>query len=103
MLHCSSADPMRRRIYDMQHKGMGDSDIVNAIVREEGIVALAAPPAQGFGGVLTWIMPGIALLIGFFIYSWYVRRHRKQPEPLSAGDRAAIERFRAQIERELDE
>lgn len=103
MIRCSSADPIRRRIYDLQKAGMSDAAIVNAIVREDGIVALAAPPAQGIGGVITWTMPGLALLIGFFIYSRYVRRNRKQPEPLSAADRAMIERFRSQIDRELGE
>lgn len=103
MLHCSSADPMRRRIYEMQRKGITDNDIVNAIVREEGIVALAAPPAQGFGGVITWTMPAVALLLGFLVYSWYVRRNRQQPQPLSPVDQATIERFRTQIDRELGE
>jgi cytochrome c-type biogenesis protein CcmH/NrfF len=81
---------------------MSDANIVNAIVREEGVVALAAPPAD-IGGVITWMMPAVALLIGFFIYSRFVRRNRKDPEPLSAADRAMIDRFRAQIDRELDE
>jgi cytochrome c-type biogenesis protein CcmH/NrfF len=103
MLHCDSADPMRRRIYNMQAKGMSDSAIVSTIVREEGIVALASPPAKGLGPILTWIMPGIALLIGFWIYSLYVRRNRKDPEPLTAVDRAVIDRFHVQIERELGE
>ncbi len=87
----------------MQKRGLNDSNIVSAIVREEGIVALAAPPAQGLGPVITWLMPGIALLIGFFIYSRYVRRNRKDPEPLSAADQVTLDRFRAQIDRELDE
>jgi cytochrome c-type biogenesis protein CcmH/NrfF len=103
MLRCDSADPMRRRIYSMKARGMSDGDIVNTIVREQGIVALASPPAQGFGPLITWVMPGIALLGGFFIYSWYVRRNRKEPEPLTPGDQAIIDRFRAQIDRELDE
>lgn len=103
MLHCESSDPMRQRIYSMQSKGMSDKAIVDKIVREEGIVALASPPAEGFGPVLTWVMPGIALLIGFWIYSMYVRRNRKEPEPLNAIDRAVIERFHVQIERELGE
>lgn len=103
MLHCGSADPMRRKIYGMQKQGMDDSKIVNAIVREEGIVALASPPADGFGGIITWIMPGVALLIGFFIYSRYVRRNHQEPEPISAGDQAMIDRYRAQMDRELEE
>ena len=103
MLHCDFADPMRQRIYGMQTKGMSDNAIVSTIVREQGIVALASPPAEGFGPILTWVMPGIALLIGFWIYSVYVRRNRKEPEPLTAGDRAVIDRFHVQIERELGE
>jgi cytochrome c-type biogenesis protein CcmH/NrfF len=102
MLHCSSADPMRRRIHDMKARGLSDNDVVNTIVREEGVVALSSPPAEGFG-LVTWIMPPIVLLVGFFVYSWYVRRNRQEPQPLSAGDQAIIERFRAQIDRELED
>ena len=103
MLRCDSADPMRRRIYQMQQKGMSDDAIVNTIVREEGIVALASPPGTGLGPVITWVMPAVVLAIGFLIYSLYVRRNRKAPEPLTAVDQATIERFRAQIDRELDD
>ena len=103
MLRCSSADPMRRRIFDMKARGLSDDDIVNTIVREQGIVALASPPAEGIGPLVTWLMPGVALLIGFGIYASFVRRNRKRPEPLSVGDQALIERFRAQIDRELEE
>ncbi len=103
MLRCSSADPLRRRIYNMKAAGMSDADVVNTIVREQGVVALSSPPAGSFGGLITWTMPAVALLIGFFIYSSFVRRHRKTPEPLSAGDQALIDRFRTQMDRELDE
>ena len=101
MLHCDSADPMRRRIARMQEQGMSDDAIIGSIVREQGIVALASPPATGFG-LLTWIMPGIALLIGFFIYSSFVRRNRKLPPALTSEDQALMERYRAQIDRELE-
>jgi cytochrome c-type biogenesis protein CcmH/NrfF len=103
MLRCSSADPIRQRIYQEQKAGLTDKAIVDGIVREEGIVALASPPAEGLGPVITWIMPGIALIVGFFIYSGYVRRNRKEPAPISVQDRAMMDRFRAQIERDLDE
>lgn len=103
MLRCDSADPMRRRIASMQSKGMGDKQIIDTIVREEGIVALASPPGQGFGPVLTWVMPGIALAIGIWIWSFYVRRNRQPAAPLTPIDEALLERFRAQIDRDLDE
>jgi cytochrome c-type biogenesis protein CcmH/NrfF len=102
MLHCESADPKRHRIYDMKQKGATDDDIVNAVVREEGIVALATPPSEGFGPVLTWVMPGIALLLGFFVYSWFVKRNRKAPAPITPVDQAMIDKFRTQIDQELE-
>lgn len=103
MLRCSSADPIRRHIYQMKMTGMSDQNVINTIVREEGTVALATPPTGTFGGVISWIMPGVALIIGFFVYSAYVKRNRKAPEPLSEVDRAAMERFRNQIDSELDD
>ena len=103
MMRCSSADPMRHRIYTLKQQGMSDSGVVDTIVREEGIVALASPPAAGLGPLLTWVMPGIVLIIGFFIYWTFVKRHRKEPAPLTTTDETLIERYRGQIDRELGE
>jgi cytochrome c-type biogenesis protein CcmH/NrfF len=102
MLHCEFSDPMRRRIASMQARGRSDSDIINAVVREQGVVALSTPPSEGWG-LFTWVMPGIAALIGFFIYSAYVKRNRKAPEPVSAADEAVLRRFQDQIDDELSE
>lgn len=103
MMRCSSADPLRHRIYTLKQKGMSDSAVVDTIVREEGIVALASPPAEGLGPLVTWVMPGLVLVIGFFIYWAFVKRHRKEPAPLTATDETLIERYRGQIDRELGE
>ena len=82
---------------------MSDDAIVNQIVREEGIVALATPPAEGFWPIVSWVGPGIALFIGFFFYSSWVKRNQKTPAPLSDTDRATLERFRGQIDSELED
>jgi cytochrome c-type biogenesis protein CcmH/NrfF len=103
MLHCGSSDPKRRRIFELKKQGMTDDAIVNMIVKEEGIVALSSPPAEGVGPIITWVGPGIALLLGFGIYSWYVRRNKKEPEKLLPVDQAVLDRFRTQIDRELDD
>lgn len=102
MIHCGSGDPMRQRIFKMKQAGASDDEIVNTIVREDGIVALASPPGSGWG-LFTWIMPAIALAIGFLVYSVYVRRNRKAPEPMTAGDQALLEKFAPQMDRELGE
>jgi cytochrome c-type biogenesis protein CcmH/NrfF len=103
MLKCESADPMRHKIFAQKQKGMSDDAIVNQIVQEEGIVALATPPTEGFGPILTWVMPGIALLLGFLFYSWWVKRNQQTPAPLTDVDKATLDRFRSQIEKELED
>jgi cytochrome c-type biogenesis protein CcmH/NrfF len=103
MLHCGSADPKRHKIFELKQQGMSDDAIVKSFVSEEGIVALSTPPSEGLGPIITWLGPGIALGIGFLIYSWYVRRNRKDPEQLLPVDQAVLDRFRTQIDRELDD
>lgn len=103
MLRCSSADPLRHRIYNLKQKGMSDDSIVNSVVSEQGIVALSSPPSQGLGPIVTWVMPGLVLVIGFFVYSAFVRRHRQSPAALTESDQALIDRFRNEVERDWDE
>jgi cytochrome c-type biogenesis protein CcmH/NrfF len=102
MLRCGSADPMRHRIFNMKQQGVSDDAIVSQIVQEEGIVALATPPGQGFWPIMTWVMPGIALVIGFLIYSRWVKRNQQAPVALSDSERATLERFQNHIDKELD-
>ena len=103
MLHCHYTEPMRARIKAMQDQGQNDGDIINTIVQTEGVVALAAPPVEGWG-LFTWVMPGVALAGGFLLYSWWVRRNRqKAPEQVTDVDRAVLDRFREQISSELGE
>ncbi len=103
MLHCGYCSPRRERIYQMKQEGQSDDQIVNTFVKEDGIVTLSSPPAEGLGPIITWIGPGVALLLGFGIYSWYIRRNRKAPEVLVPADQAVLDRFRAQIDSELDD
>jgi cytochrome c-type biogenesis protein CcmH/NrfF len=97
MLHCHSADPKRQRIHEMQSKGMSDDAIVSTFVREEGVVALSSPPSASLGGLITWIMPGLMLLVGFYIYMRYVRGSQQAPAPISAEDQALLDRYRSQL------
>ncbi len=103
MLHCESADPLRHRIHNMKAQGSSDDAIVNAIVREEGVVALSSPPSNGVGGIISWVMPGIALLVGFLIYGSFVRRHRQDPAALSPADHELIGRFQDQMDHDFEE
>jgi cytochrome c-type biogenesis protein CcmH/NrfF len=102
MIRCHSAEPMRHRILDMQAAGKTDDQIIQTIVQEEGIVALASPPTSGWG-LFTWIMPGIALLLGFWVYTTWIRHNRKPAVAPTQADTAVLDRFRDQINRELGE
>ncbi len=102
MLHCEFSDPMRHRIASMQSQGQSDQQIVDTIVREQGIVALSTPPREGWG-LFTWIMPAIAAFIGFLIYSFYVKRNQREtPAALTPVDQEVLDRFHEQIDRELE-
>lgn len=102
MLHCEFSDPMRHRIASMQSQGQGDQQIVDTIVREQGIVALSTPTREGWG-LFTWIMPAVAAFIGFLIYSFYVKRNRAEtPAALTPIDQEVLQRFHEQIDRELE-
>jgi cytochrome c-type biogenesis protein CcmH/NrfF len=99
MIRCHFADPMRRRVHDMQKAGMTDDEIVRDIVREEGIVALSSPPTTGWG-LFTWVMPFFAIGIGLWVYTLWVRRNRQPAAEVQPMDAALLERFRDQIEAE---
>lgn len=101
MIRCESADPMRRRIYDMQAKGMADGAIIKTIVDEQGSVALSGQQPLEW---IAWLMPPVVLMIGFGIYSAWVRRNRPtQPAKLTVDEQATLERFHKQIDREFDD
>ncbi len=100
MLRCDSADPKRRRIFEMQGRGMSDDAIVNTFVKEEGPIALSSPlPLH----LITWLATPIAALLGFWIYVRFVKKNQRAQEVLTADDHAMINRYRAQMDRELDD
>src|SRR3954449_6248012 len=48
MLECHYSLPARQKIAALQKKGESDETIVAGFVKENGISALASPPAEGF-------------------------------------------------------
>ena len=103
MMHCSSADPKRKRFYELKQAGLTDDNVIQTFVQEEGAIALSAPPIGSVGGLVTWAMPGIALLGGFWIWLRFVRGNRGEAKPISVEEQAAMERYREQLDGEFDE
>lgn len=100
MLRCDSSDPKRRRIFEMKSQGLSDDAIVNTFVREEGAVALSSPQPLN---LVTWLGTPVALLLGFWLYTSFIRRNRKPVAPISSEDQAMIDRFRPHFDPEFDD
>ncbi len=77
---------------------MSDAQIIQTVVKEQGIQALASPPTQGFS-LLAWVMPFVAIALGLLFLSWYVKRQRR-PASAPELDPVLLERYRSQIEKD---
>ena len=104
MLECHYTKPMRERIAAMQKLGMSDEEIVNAVVKDKGLQALAAPPEEGFN-LLAWIMPWIAVSLGLVaIWVFISRLNRKKAVAAAAApelDPEVLKHYRENIEKDL--
>ena len=98
MLECHYSLPAREKIAAMQKQGVSDDAIVDAFVKESGIVALAVPPAEGFH-LLGWVMPFIAISLGLAAaFIWFRRFSRPKPVPVEAH---VDQRYLDRIDKEL--
>ena len=103
MLKCHYADPARQRIAKMLADGMTDDAIVAVFVKEEGLSALAVPPAEGFN-LLGWVMPFIALVAGLGMIWMYIKRFRKPVDAVAPPLEPAVDKqYRERIEKELSD
>jgi cytochrome c-type biogenesis protein CcmH/NrfF len=83
----------------MQALGMSDKEIIDAFVKENGLRALAMPPAEGFN-VLVWVMPFAAIVAGLAAIWLFIQRFRR-PAVVAEIDPASLERYNQQIEKDL--
>jgi cytochrome c-type biogenesis protein CcmH len=68
-----SATALRTRIADMAADGMTRSEIMAELVDEFGPTIRAAPATTGTG-LLAWILPAVAILVGAMTAWWLARR-----------------------------
>jgi cytochrome c-type biogenesis protein CcmH/NrfF len=102
MLECHYSLPARERIAQMQKTGASDDNIVSAFVKESGIAALAAPPAEGFN-LLAWIMPFVGVTLGLMgVLIWF---KRMRPSTVSGpAELPEIDpKYQQRIDRDLEE
>ncbi len=102
MIACGYSLPARQKIKQLQTMGASDQNIVGRFIKEQGKQALIEHEAQGFG-LLGWLMPGFAMVLGLIAIAVYIKRFRRpKPEPaaeLSGEQKAGYESTAA---KELD-
>jgi len=103
---CPSSDGMRNELMAAIGRGDSDSLVEQTFVQKYGPTVLAAPTTAGFDRA-AWIMPFVAMVLGFGIVVLVVRAWKNRPEPAiadglhpSAG--AELEQFREQARKETD-
>jgi cytochrome c-type biogenesis protein CcmH len=102
MLECHYSRPAREKIATMQASGKSDDEIVNSVVKEQGLQALASPPGEGFN-LLAWVMPWVAVSCGLIGVWLFIRRIA--PKRTAAGapeiNADALKRYQENIEKDL--
>lgn len=100
---CALCKANRTKIYQMQHAGMNDKQIIDQFVAEKGPEIVVIPP--GMGGMLG---PYVALGLGLIAVLYTIRRYSvKKPAltgaPAGAGPGGGIDPATlAQIEKDMD-
>jgi cytochrome c-type biogenesis protein CcmH len=99
------AATLRDRIREQIRSGQTDQEIVDALVVEFGETILSKPKFKGFG-MVAYIAPIAALLIGIFALVGYLKRQKPQPiaaadEPAHPSTRADASHLRRKLEDEL--
>jgi cytochrome c-type biogenesis protein CcmH len=103
---CPDSDGMRNELMAAVTRGDSDSLVEQSFVQKYGPTVLAAPTTSGFDRT-AWILPAVALFVGFGLVVVVVRAWKNRPVPAPAdGVRpvrgAELEQFRDQVRQETD-
>ena len=103
---CPASDGMRNELMASLTRGDSDSLVEQGFVQKYGPTVLAAPTTKGFDRA-AYIIPFVALIVGFGLIVMVVRAWKNRPAPAIAdGLRpirgAELEQFRDQARKETD-
>jgi cytochrome c-type biogenesis protein CcmH len=104
---CPDSDGMRNELMAGLTRGDSDSLVEQAFVQKYGPTVLAAPPTTGFVNRTAWIVPFVALLLGFVAVATVVRAWRNRPAPAIADGLRPVrgvtrDQFREQARKETE-
>src|ERR1019366_2768176 len=103
---CPASDGMRNELMASLNRGDSDSLVEQGFVQKYGPTVLAAPTTKGFDRA-AYIIPFVALFLGFGLVVLVVRAWKNRPAPaLADGLRPlrgpALEQFRDQAGKDTD-
>ena len=103
---CPDSDGMRGELMSAVSRGDSDSLVEQSFVQKYGPTVLAAPTTKGFDRV-AYIVPFVALIVGFGLIAMLVRAWKNRPAPtiadgLRPAGRAELDPFREQARRETE-
>jgi cytochrome c-type biogenesis protein CcmH len=103
---CPDSDGMRNELMASVSRGDSDSLVEQGFVQKYGPTVLAAPTTKGFDRV-AYILPFVALFLGFGLIVMIVRSWKNRPAPaiadgLRLARGAELEQFRDQAGKETD-
>jgi len=103
---CPDSDGMRNELMAAVTRGDSDSLVEQSFVQKYGPTVLAAPTGKGFDRT-AWIVPFLALGLGFVAVIWVVRSWKNRPPPPPPGGvppvrDAELQKFREQAGKETD-
>jgi cytochrome c-type biogenesis protein CcmH len=103
---CPDSDGMRNELMAAVSRGDSDSLVQQAFVQKYGPTVLAAPLTSGFDRT-AWIVPFVALGLGFGAVVWVVRSWKNRPPPPPPGGvppvrGAELQKFRDQADKETE-
>ena len=104
MLNCHFRDPVLAQIEEGLEAGKSDNDVLEEVYAKYGSETRVQPRAEGFG-MVGWIAPFAAFLVGLAVVPWVVRRWVSKPGARSRGESVPdeiVDRYRSEIEDDLE-
>jgi cytochrome c-type biogenesis protein CcmH len=103
---CPDSDGMRNELMAALNRGDSDGLVEQGFVQKYGPTVLAAPTSKGFDSV-AYVVPFVALILGFGLIVLVIRSWKSHPAPAIAGGLhpirgAELEQFRDQAGKETD-
>ena len=98
---CPRSDGMRNELAAGIQRGDSDDLVLQGFVQKYGATILAAPTTTGFNRI-AWVMPFLALAIGFSLAIFFIRRWGKMRAAATPSTTPIDPSFREQARRETE-